>query len=142
MDGLVTDIIVPDNYVFALGDNRSNSSDCRRFGCIPLNKIEGKIENIAVKTIDKDNAGVSSEGLDFVRKMAGLTSEKINYRNNIRNFSGIRAQADIDDFIIGESKVKGFINFAGEYKVECYFNYITLINNKSFIRNSNSISRC
>ena len=35
--------IVPDNCVFAMGDNRPGSTDCRSFGCIPLEKIEGKV---------------------------------------------------------------------------------------------------
>lgn len=34
---------VPENCVFCLGDNRTGSSDCRSFGCIPLEKIEGKV---------------------------------------------------------------------------------------------------
>lgn len=37
------DFIVPNNYVFAMGDNREGSNDCRDFGCIPLEKIEGKV---------------------------------------------------------------------------------------------------
>lgn len=37
------DFIVPENYVFALGDNRGASKDCREFGCIPIEKIEGKV---------------------------------------------------------------------------------------------------
>ena len=41
--GNCTDIIVPENSVFAMGDNRAQSSDCRRFGCIPLEKIESKV---------------------------------------------------------------------------------------------------
>ena len=41
--GMFTDIVVPEGYVFAMGDNRSVSADCRRFGCIPLEKIEGKV---------------------------------------------------------------------------------------------------
>lgn len=50
-DGIVTDVtgagfddfVVPDNCVFAMGDNRSHSTDCRAFGCIPLEKIESKV---------------------------------------------------------------------------------------------------
>ena len=35
------DFIVPEGYVFCMGDNRPNSKDCRDLGCIPLEKIEG-----------------------------------------------------------------------------------------------------
>ena len=42
-NGAYTDIIVPDNCVFAMGDNRGHSTDCREFGCIPLEKIESKV---------------------------------------------------------------------------------------------------
>lgn len=41
--GYCTDIIVPENTVFAMGDNRSQSTDSRCFGCIPLEKIESKV---------------------------------------------------------------------------------------------------
>lgn len=42
VEGCFTDIIVPDGYVYVLGDNREVSGDSRRFGCIPIDKIEGK----------------------------------------------------------------------------------------------------
>ena len=50
-DGVVTDItgvgfddfVVPENCVFAMGDNRNHSTDCRGFGCIPLEKIESTV---------------------------------------------------------------------------------------------------
>ncbi len=49
--GIVTDVtgvgykdfIVPENCVFAMGDNRNHSTDCRNFGCIPLEKIESTV---------------------------------------------------------------------------------------------------
>lgn len=41
--GEFSDIVVPDGYIYVLGDNRESSSDSRRFGCIPVNKIEGKV---------------------------------------------------------------------------------------------------
>lgn len=34
---------VPKNTVFAMGDHRSVSRDCRSFGCIPLEKIESVV---------------------------------------------------------------------------------------------------
>ena len=49
--GVVTDVVgpgfdnfvVPENCVFAMGDNREGSKDCRAFGCIPLERIESKV---------------------------------------------------------------------------------------------------
>lgn len=37
------DLVVPENCIFAMGDNRRQSTDCRHFGCIPLEKIESKV---------------------------------------------------------------------------------------------------
>lgn len=41
--GAFYDFIVPENCVFAMGDNRPDSTDCRVFGCIPLEKIESVV---------------------------------------------------------------------------------------------------
>lgn len=41
--GQYLDIIVPEKTVFVMGDNRPDSIDSRKFGCIPYEKIEGKI---------------------------------------------------------------------------------------------------
>ena len=38
--GLLVDFTVPEGTVFAMGDNRQESHDCRAFGCIPQDKIE------------------------------------------------------------------------------------------------------
>lgn len=41
--GISNDFVVPEGYIFAMGDNRGGSQDCRRFGCVPLEKVEGKV---------------------------------------------------------------------------------------------------
>jgi len=41
--GQFIDLIVPEDTVFVMGDNRGNSGDSRMFGCIPYDKIEGKV---------------------------------------------------------------------------------------------------
>ncbi len=59
-EGIVTDVIgegfdsfkVPENCVFAMGDNRNHSTDCRSFGCIPLEKIESTVA-IRIWPLDK-----------------------------------------------------------------------------------------
>lgn len=38
---IFNDFIVPEGTIFAMGDNREKSLDCRELGCIPLDKIEG-----------------------------------------------------------------------------------------------------
>ncbi len=35
------DFVVPEGYIFAMGDNRTKSTDCRSLGCVPLEKVEG-----------------------------------------------------------------------------------------------------
>ncbi len=42
-NGQFIDLVVPEGTVFAMGDNRENSGDSRKFGCIPYEKIEGKV---------------------------------------------------------------------------------------------------
>lgn len=59
-DGIVTDLlgngfddfVVPENSVFAMGDNRNHSTDCRAFGCIPLEEIESTVA-IRIWPLDK-----------------------------------------------------------------------------------------
>lgn len=68
----------------------------------------------AIDTNDKDSVSTEYDGLAKVREVSLKTTNKINFRENIRNFSGLRAIADRPDFIIEEAKdVKGFVDVAG-----------------------------
>ena len=63
---------------------------------------------------NKDAVNTTTEGLDYVVKTTKKTTENINFRESIRNFAGLRAVPDRDDFIIEEDKeIKGFIDAAG-----------------------------
>lgn len=58
---------------------------------------------------DNQNTAV---GMAFVQKMAAKSVPNINYRNSIRNFAGVRANLNKDEFQIGVA-AKQFIDLAG-----------------------------
>lgn len=61
-----------------------------------------------------DDHATSPSGLAFVRSESAKIIRDINFRDNIRNFAGVRANSDQSDFIIGEEPdCPGFINVAG-----------------------------
>ncbi|PJI09199.1 MULTISPECIES: NAD(P)/FAD-dependent oxidoreductase [Clostridium] len=63
---------------------------------------------------DKEDMGTEAEGLAAIREASKLSTEKVNFRESIRNFAGLRANPDTDDFIVEENnEVKGFIDAAG-----------------------------
>lgn len=63
---------------------------------------------------DREDVGNTQEGFDTIKQFAVKSIKDINFRDNIRNFSGLRAEADTGDFILGEAEdVKGFFNMAG-----------------------------
>ncbi|MCR5231152.1 MAG: NAD(P)/FAD-dependent oxidoreductase [Acholeplasmatales bacterium] len=136
--------IYADNiYNMVLGDNQRSFKIVPVKGSYYLlDKSEGKLVNhilfqtpsekgkgvLATKTVhgnlivgpdaidsdSKDDVSVSSDSLEYIREKISFTTNKINYKNNVRNFSGLRAKVmGFDDFIIGNSIVSGFINFAG-----------------------------
>ncbi|MBE7091635.1 MAG: NAD(P)/FAD-dependent oxidoreductase [Clostridiales bacterium] len=60
----------------------------------------------------KDKVNTTGDQLEFVRLTAAKSVPDINYRNSIRNFAGMRANTDRDDFII-EVASEHFIDLAG-----------------------------
>lgn len=63
---------------------------------------------------EKDDLAVTREGLQQVAELAKKSVPSINLGLSIRNFSGVRANSTVDDFIIEEvPEAKGFIDFAG-----------------------------
>ena len=64
---------------------------------------------------DKSDTSVGTANLAYIRRAAGITTDQIRYRDNIRNFAGLRAKLKGEsDFHIGESAAfPRFFNFAG-----------------------------
>ena len=63
---------------------------------------------------DKDNVSTAAENLEYIRNKSLEITEKINFRETIRNFAGLRANPDCGDFVVEENEeVKGFIDVAG-----------------------------
>lgn len=68
----------------------------------------------AKDTLEKDFLRTASKNLDFIRETSYRTTQKINFRESVRNFAGLRAVSDRGDFILEEANgVKGFIDVAG-----------------------------
>ena len=61
----------------------------------------------------KDDLDITKEGIDFIVEAAKKSLPQFDMRKVITSFSGNRAAASTHDFIIEETKVKGFINAAG-----------------------------
>ena len=63
---------------------------------------------------DKSSKSTSQERLKIIMETSKKTSDKINFGDQIRQFSGLRAESDRNDFIIEEdSTVKNFIDVGG-----------------------------
>lgn len=65
------------------------------------------------KSVERGHNECTAAGLAGVKKGAMRLIPNVNVRASIRNFAGIRADAGLEDFIVGESdKVSGFFNIA------------------------------
>ena len=65
-------------------------------------------------TEKKEDTVTSARGLVEVKERAFKSVPSIDFSQNVRNFSGVRAATEIDDFIIGEADGSpGFFDLAG-----------------------------
>ncbi|NLB21524.1 MAG: NAD(P)/FAD-dependent oxidoreductase [Clostridium sp.] len=63
--------------------------------------------------VEKDDTSTHIERIAKIYDQTKELYSKINAKQFIRSFTGIRARSSTDDFIIEESNIKGFINVAG-----------------------------
>ena len=63
--------------------------------------------------VGKDDTSTHIERVAKIYQQTKALYGKINSKQFIRSFTGIRARSSTDDFIIEETEVKGFINVAG-----------------------------
>lgn len=66
-----------------------------------------------VLTPDRENVATTTAGLWEIIDGGDLLVPRIPLRKAIRNFAGLRAKTDNNDFIIGPTDVEGFFNAAG-----------------------------
>ena len=62
---------------------------------------------------DKDDVDTTFDGLNKAFNTASVSVPSLARRNIITQFAGLRAHADVNDFVIGESDVPCFYNVAG-----------------------------
>ena len=67
----------------------------------------------AVDILDKEEVNTTKTGLDTLQATAGNSIKAVPFRSVITSFAGLRAHEDGDDFVVGESSVKGFFDAAG-----------------------------
>ena len=64
--------------------------------------------------VEGENTACTANGLAYVSATARRSVPGINFGESIRNFAGVRANVDVDDFIIEEAPdAPGFIDLAG-----------------------------
>ncbi|KEJ02451.1 FAD-dependent oxidoreductase [Clostridium botulinum A2B3 87] len=67
----------------------------------------------AQEAVDKEDIGTDIESIEYIIKTARKSIPDFDVRKSLTTFAGIRAISSTGDFVIGETKVKGFINAAG-----------------------------
>lgn len=60
---------------------------------------------------EPDDCSADSESMEYVRRVAARSVPELNYRLAIRNFAGVRPNAELDDFYIAIDR-PGFVNLA------------------------------
>lgn len=61
-----------------------------------------------------EDTATTAEGLAYVQETAKKSVPSIDFRASIRNFAGVRAKTDAEDFIIGQAaEAPGFFDLAG-----------------------------
>lgn len=102
---------------------------------------------------DKEDVSTTREKLEFIKKLSQKSVPSISFRDNIRNFAGVRANSDHKDFYIKESKnIKGFINVScikspglsaapaiGEYVCDMIVNTLKVTKKQEYVKDRHRI---
>lgn len=67
----------------------------------------------ATDTLDKEEVNTTQDGLSTLQATAGKSIKAVPFRSVITSFAGLRAHEAGEDFVVGESSVKGFFDAAG-----------------------------
>ena len=109
-------IIPTRGQYYLLDKSEGGRVGCTVFQC-PNEKGKGVLVSPTVHgnlIVGPDDRSTDSAGLAAIAAAARRSVPGVDLRQNIRNFAGVRANSDRDDFIIGESAAyPGFIDLAG-----------------------------
>ena len=100
------DLVVPENCVFVMGDNREQSDDSRNYGCIPIDKIQGFLKQKIYPFQEKYSK-------EYIKELVRQNLEVNNYEIERISFSNTMGNSISKDKVMSSGKAYQSISYKG-----------------------------